>query len=72
MKTRSLILVIILLSLIILVIYRKRESFLGAMAQMNSRGPIDMKLSGGNIPYCSDPLYLIDEPLKKSQNPNFQ
>lgn len=60
---------IIILLFTILLVYKKRESFLGAMTQMYARGPMDRYLMNINYPYYPDPLYLYDEPLKKTQYP---
>lgn len=62
------ILVILFIILFLIFFYKNRETFLGAMTQMYARGPIDGYLTNVNYPYSPDPLYLYDEPLKKSQS----
>lgn len=47
----------------------KRETFLGAMTQMYARGPMDEYLMAGYPRYYYyDPLWLYDEPMRKSCN----
>jgi hypothetical protein len=60
--------IIIAVVLVILLIgLYKRETFLGAMTQMYARGPMDEYLMYGYPRYYYyDPLWLMDEPMRKS------
>ena len=65
--------VLILLVLLVLFFDQYKETFsLGAMDQMYARGLIDSYLFGDTFDICGDdPLCLMDEPVKKSQNRMF-
>ena len=64
---------IIVLFFLFFVLYKNKESFLGALTQLNSKGSMDYYLTGTVVDACGgDPLCLYDEPVKKSQNTMFQ
>jgi len=65
---------IILVIIVIIVLYKwtNKEHFLGAITQLNARGPIDSRLTGSMDICCGDPLCMMDERVKKSQNCMFQ
>lgn len=69
MYMNKILVVAVVLIIIFVIIYKKKESFLGAMTQMYARGPMDRYLMNIDYPYYPDPLYLHDEPLKKTQYP---
>lgn len=64
--------VIIIIITLYLYFNKKEEHFLGAITQLNARGPIDARLTGATDICCGDPLCMIDERVKKSQNCMFQ
>ena len=70
MDTKIIIMIIIILIGLFFILY-KTDSFTPAViTQLNARGGMDEKITGITNPrMCYDPLYELDLPLKKSQEP---
>lgn len=64
---------VIIALLLIYIVYTKKEYFTGAViTQLQSTGSMDRYLTDAHDICNGDPLCLLDEPVKKSQNTMFQ
>lgn len=70
MNTQIIIIIIIIVGLLIL-LYKKIDKFTPAViTQLTARGGMDERITGlSQQKICMDPLYQLDLPLKKSQDP---
>lgn len=69
MDTKIIIIIVILLG-VFFMIYKIDTFTPAVITQLNARGGMDEKLTGFTRPrLCYDPLYKLDLPLKKTQEP---
>lgn len=73
MDSKIIIMIIIILLGLFLIIYKIDAFTPAVITQLNARGGMDERLTGlSRQRVCYDPLYELDLPLKKSQEPYIQ
>jgi hypothetical protein len=70
---KKIIITIIIILVILFLIFRVDTFTSAAITQLNAKGSMDERLIGSSHQrFCIDPLYQLDLPLKKTQEPYYR